>query len=209
MNKVKARWISLLLISIFGITACTTQPLPVVDYLRWVESPGNGLRQIKTLGNIDFSIQYKPLPYIYAQENEGKQLSVAGLTEKLDQHKEMEFYTIRIARNNGNSDVLLEHIADAAEYNIRSNYYSFDFQQDVYRVQDADTLPCAVFTHVPNYGVAPYIDFAVGFDLRSAAIKNNKEDIHLLIYDRIFNKGTVNFSIKQSAIHTTPQLQIP
>lgn len=194
-----------LLCFIAATTSCNSS-LPVADYLKWVELPENGLHQVKTFGGIDFSIQYKPLEYVLILESDRSTITKTAVAEKQQQRKGMEYYTIRIGKNNKSGDVLLANTTGDNDYYKRVDYYSFAFQNAIYRVQHNDTLPCTLFAFVPNYGIAPYVDFAIGFDVSDTAHRANDEDITIHITDDIFNNGTLKFRFNQSDIKRIPKL---
>lgn len=200
----KTSIIAYLIVSSIFFNACQmNKELEPTSYVIWVESKENGLRQEKKMGEIRYILQYQPQDYIALKELEADKL--------LDQKKfeaikgelgSMEYYKLRIESVDG-IDIEKLGTSSPDEFMQRSNYLSFGLQTDIVMVNEKDTVPCALFHNSKNYGLAPYVDFALAF----VSPEQNNQDHEVIINDNAYH-NKVKFQIKSRSLNNIPALKL-
>jgi hypothetical protein len=175
------------------------------EYVGWVEDPSNGLRVERTMGPITYSVQYKPYDYVIAKEEKSNNIAKATFETRHKAMKRMQYYTLRI-QTTGN-DLLKEGSLSQQEYYQRQNYLTFEFQNDIQLIEDKDTLSAALFQMVGNYGLAPYVDFVMGFKSKDSLQDQQQYDKEFILEDKIFGNGILKFIVKKENINSTPEIK--
>lgn len=191
------KWMIPVMLVLF-ISSCVKKKLPASEYVNYIESEKNGLNVSKTIGDICYRVQYKPQDYILLKENKSDQ----SIVKKQDL-KDMQYYTLQYALKEKNEDILKAHLNNSNEYYARSNYFSFDLQQDIYLVEGKDTLPCRLFNYVNSYGLSPKADFVLAFDKTA---NTAKEDKTIVIEDKVYGGGVIKLKIEKENIKDIPEL---
>lgn len=190
------------------LMGCHQQPsaLPPVDYVRWVKDPANGLVQSKQIEQYAFIAQYKPLDFVVAQEE--RQVSLSQETveaRRAELGDTYLYYNFRIKNTEGQLSPLGSGVESDQVYQSRLGYFTFDMQQDIYLLHGQDTLPCTLFQFVRSYDVAPYVEFALGFE-KPAAVPLTK-DITFVFEDRVLGIGTTRLLFDQAIFQNIPLLK--
>lgn len=173
------------------------------ELVSWVENPDRGCIKEKVIKNIGFRVAYTPTPYMAIKENGGN-LTPENYQEALDRLTGLTHFNLTIFPSDGSSQDLLHYqTANMRQYQEKIYYYSFPFQKDIYLVQGADTLPCALYHFARDHGLSPQIQFALAFEQR-----NSKQDMQLVINEKVFGSGPLHFLIEQEAIEGIPSLKI-
>jgi hypothetical protein len=182
----------------------TTKLLPS-EYAQWVQNMENGLKQEKTIEELDFSIQYKPYNYIICQEKRSDSIRTIDLDENVKELEGMEYYDFRIKVNNQDGELLKHKLSSSDEYKKRVEYYSFKMDKDISLVDGLDTIPCSLFHFERGFNAAPYSTFLLGFvTKRETDIEGDKTFIY---EDKIFNKGIIKFSFSKNKLVNIPKLK--
>lgn len=187
---------------IITLFSCGKQRLSPVEYVRWVETEENGMKQKQVFGDLDFTVQYKPGDYIAILECGKEGISREGKLEQIKSSLgEMQYYNFRVRTKNG-GDLLQSICADQQQYQNALQYLSYEFQNDFLIVEnEQDTLPCRLFSYVPNYNVAPYMDFTVAFDAGKLGAERK-----LIIRDRVFSGTILEYDYSPSEMKSLPEL---
>lgn len=194
-------FLTLLLASL--LSACEKTSLAPKAYVSEVQAPENGLFQHKVIDRIDYSIQYKPHAYIVAMEERQEQLEAEAVNQRLDELQGMHYFNMRLRLDGSNQELLKYQIASDQDYQQRIYYLSFGLKQDIYLQVNDQQIPCELFHFARNYGLSPTADFVLGFPMP----KDQQGDLQLVLEDRIFNNGTIKFTITQSDLENTPRMQ--
>jgi hypothetical protein len=180
--------------------------LDPIAYVKWVKNPANGLQQDKAVGAYVFSAQYKPLPYIVAQEERKEELEKVVLEKRvttLGDH--FHYFNLKIKSKEGNLSPTGNGALSDRMYQQRLSYFTLDMQRDLYLVQKKDTLPCSLYQFVRNYDVAPYVNFTIGFE--SPTKIDFEEDLTLILEDKVLGSGTLKFLFDQSSLQRIPKIK--
>jgi hypothetical protein len=174
-------------------------------YVGWVEDPANGLKVERKMDVLSYSVQYKPLAYIIAKEEKSNSIEKTKLESRKRTLEKMQYYTLRIASNGGN-DLLTVNSPSQQEYYQRQNYLTYELQSDIALVDGLDTLSCGLFQAVGNYGLAPYMDFVLGFETKDASQHLPLNDKEFILHDKVFGNGILKFTIKKENINKLPEI---
>jgi hypothetical protein len=179
-------------------------PVSVKDYLAYVNNPKNGLCTSKEIGEVIYTLQYKPLEYLIILEKQKDSISKNELEGRMDELKDMKYFTLKIEAKNNKEELLKYKLSSDEEYYERIRYFSFDMQKDIYLKNSKDSIPCSLFHFERTYGVVPYANFVLGFLNQSKS--NSDGDQYFTFYDQVFDGGKINIKILKSDIQRIPKL---
>jgi hypothetical protein len=184
-------------------TACYhTESLRAGDYVRWVQDPANGLRVNKQIGDIEYSLQYKPLDFVILQSN-GKVFTKSQAAILKKDFEGMEYFTFRL-RSLSQNNALEETSDSPGDENGRLGHFINNVQDDFTLVAGSDTIPCSLCQYERDYGITPYQTFSIGFNKQANSYKGN---FTLIYSDQVMGTGPVSITIDASAIENIPHLQ--
>lgn len=205
----RQHWIVWLLVwSFWCCFGCENEQtmLPPVDYVRWVKDPSNGLVQFKQIQGYAFMAQYKPIEFIIAQEERQVALSTEMVeVRKAELGTDYLYYNFRIKNTEGALSPLGSGGQSDQVYQHRLGYFTFGMQQDLYLLYEQDTLPCVLFQFVRSYDVAPYVEFALGFEKTSQ--RPLTEEITFVFEDRVLGIGTTRLLFDPTIFQNIPLLK--
>ncbi len=193
------------LVSLFNDKKTIPYSLLPSELVDWVQDVNNGLKQEKTIGEISFSLQYKPYSYIISMEERSDSISASIVGSKTKELEGMEYYDFKIKLNNGSGEVLKYNLSSVEEYAKRVEYFSFQMNKDLWLVEGSDSIPCSLFHFERGYDAAPYSTFLLGFAHNKKPKTDN--EISFVFQDRIFQKGIIKFSLNRSKLENIPKLK--
>lgn len=181
--------------------------LDPVHYVNWIRNSDNGLNIQKEVGAYEFSVQYKPLPYIVAMEEKTHTLEQKLLNTRITTlGNNFYYFNLKIKSiTNTNLSPTGNGVLSEAEYQQRLSYFTFEMQRDLYLIQKQDTLHCSLYQFVRNYDIAPFVEFALGFE--SIVPLDLNEDITFILDDKILGVGTLKFLFDQSSFQEIPTIK--
>jgi hypothetical protein len=179
--------------------SCSKKELPANDFIKFVEDKNNGLKVSKNIGEIDYTLQYKPIDYILLKENNN-----SDIKERKESLDGMQYYTLTYSLVKNNKDILKDNLTSSEEYYERVNYFSFGLQKDIYLIDGNDTLDCKLFNYVRSYGLSPGADFVLAFNKN---LQPQITDKLMVIEDKIFGGGIIKIKIAKEDIENIPELK--
>ncbi|MBX3101890.1 MAG: hypothetical protein KF690_05230 [Bacteroidetes bacterium] len=196
------------------LPACSRRSLSDKEYIKATEQAGNGLRSVKEIDGIVYSLQYKPLDYVILLDHPEETLTATALDSLRKEYGGMQYFSLRISARNGTKELLKERLRSGEEYQQRVLYCMDGMKQDIrLREQEGHTYRCALFHFVRSFDVAPYADFVLGFprpDHEIAAVQKGEapayRDKTLILEDKLFNNGIIKLAIKGEEIEDHPKL---
>lgn len=201
----KSKIFIVLALLVINFTGCNKKELIPLDYVKWVEDESNGLRQTKVFGEVEVTVQYKPLDYVVAIEQKDPELKREMLNKRKKDIEGLRHYMIRFSTVDKTQDFMKYDISSQEEYYAKQSYLSFGFQQDIWLVENGDTLPCVLFNCIRNYGISPNVDFAVAFD--SGDKRDSDKEQTLIIDDKVLGIGTLKFKVTKEIISNIPTIR--
>lgn len=181
----------------------STEELAPVDYVNWCRNTENNLKKEKEIGDITFSLLYKPAEYVACQEEQTTDLSSDTLREKLKELEGLDYYDLKIEITSGQGELLKYNVESAQQYSQRVSYFAFDMQKDIKLIEGHDTLDCQLFHFERAYDVAPYAMFLLGFPKS----KISTSERTFFYQDKVFNKGIIKFTYTPTEIAQIPRLK--
>jgi hypothetical protein len=177
--------------------SCTKKKLNKKDYLQYIENEDNGLRASRIMGDVKYTLQYKPIDYVLLKENNSNaQQTAVDL-------KGMQYYTLSYSLVKNDKDILRYDLSEENEYYQRVNYFSYGLQNDLYLVDGSDTLLCKLFNYVRSYGLSPRVDVVIGFNTTP---KKAIEEKQLVLEDKMFNGGIIKLKVTKKDLENIPEL---
>ncbi len=196
------RGIVFLCISLW-MTSCTN---PLFDtqeeLLEHIQQPEHGYLQTKTVNGVDFSILYKPIDLMVAQElSEGDSTSqIDSLREK---YKEYLYFTVSMSKNN---QELLSNVAgNKQQFGAMVNELAFGMEQRVHLyTPEKDTIALADYIYPRMYGMSRATTMLFVYPREKKVTK--QDYITLSIEDLGFYTGEVKLKIPTKVIKDEPSL---
>jgi len=176
--------------------------LSSVDLIEFVEDRNNPYTSEKKIGDISYRLQYKPVDYIIALENMDKGVTETEKNARIDEIKDLDYFTLRISADNFNQELLKYKLESEEEYYSRLQYFMDEMQKDIYIKCGNDSLPCVLYHFERTFGIAPYASFSLGFE-KSA----NKNDRVFVFEDRIFGGGKIKIQLPARIFSEYPELK--
>jgi hypothetical protein len=180
------------------------------DYVQWVKKPENGLCLQQKVEDISFILQYEPLEYVALRNLKAEKVTKSLLESEKKQISGFQYYTLTIETDKG-TDILKYGTNSPYDLSQRIDYYSFRMQNDLKLVEDKDTLPCIMFHFERTYGIAPYSNFVLAFELSASekacldrGIKYVYKDKQFIFNDQILKKGIVKLKLKHADLDQLP-----
>jgi hypothetical protein len=183
--------------------ACRQDALAPTEYRGWVENESNGLKVVKPVGDLVFTLQHCPVDYLVLREQD-QAPSPEVLADRRKALQGAEYYHLRIGLKN-RSDVMQYGNASPEDLIRRSDALNFAFQQSLYLLAGSDTLPCTVYQFENSYGLSPDITINLGF---ATEAKHAGQSRQLFIDEQLFGTGPLYIHIDEKAIQSTPLLRL-
>jgi hypothetical protein len=164
-------------------------------YIKWMENPSNGFNKSRSLGPVIYTVQYKTPQYIMLKNNN---------LEKLEEtnHAGIHYFGLTINPVDGKSQLLNLNLSSEQEYFARLQYFNFDFKNDIQLNINGHLMPCEYYFFESTGKITPGLTFTFGFD-----VKNETGDLQLVINDRAFGNGGLQFLFKEKTFNKIPQLK--
>jgi len=184
------------------LVACGQKQLPAGEYAAWVENAGHGLSQEKEFDGIQYQVLYKPVDYVLAKELSSGALQPANVEARRKELGNLQYLTLRIKSKESN-ELMSAGISNENEYYQRLEYFMGGIQDDIYLVEEKDTIPCTLCHFERNYGLAPYNNFVLAF-----APGTHKEADKIFVYDdKLLGTGKVMLKFSSADIAGAPKLK--
>ena len=171
------------------------------EFVDWCKDEENGLVKAKQLGEITYSLQYKPAEYVLCTEHGSNSLPADQVKLELSELDGLDYYDFKIQLTDGSGELLKYKTASYQEYDARVNYMSFAMQNDLKLIAGEDTLGCKLFHFERIYDVAPYATLLLAFP------KARGNERTFMYQDKLFGKGIIKFTFTKEELSNVPQLQ--
>lgn len=156
------RWTVLSMLLACLIMSCNASLSPS-DYVKWVSNPENGLVKTKSIEEVSVKAQYKPIPYIIANELRTNDIKIQEYQKREKELEGMQYYNL-VLDITDSRNILNYKISDMGEQQARIQYLSFGMQQDIYLEEDGKELPCKLFHFERNYNITKERTFLLAFE---------------------------------------------
>lgn len=186
------------------LVSCSHGLLPA-DYVKYVESPTNGLKIKQEVNSVSYSLQYEPTDYCVMLEERSFSIPKETFEAEYNRFKGLEHYVFRIDK--GGMDSLVNKMDDTAKYKKGiTEYLDFAIQKDIKLIKGSDTIPCSICQCDANTGISPYYTFSLGFYNDNTS--SEQPDRTLMYRNKILHTGTIALRIKGKDIKDLPGLNM-
>jgi hypothetical protein len=175
-------------------------------YIQWVEDEENQMTRSKTIDDLEFELQYKPVDYIISMEESDSVLTDSLINERRKELEGMYYFDFKIALKDGSGELLKHELGSAEEYEARVEYFAFKMQNDLSLTIDNEKIPCSLFHFERAYDVAPYSIFLLGF-IKGQTTYDENTEVKFEYHDQIFQKGIIKFIYTIHELNNTPKIQ--
>jgi hypothetical protein len=166
------------------------------DPVKYAEDKSSGLKKEITIGEVHYSVQYKPASYIVEKEH----LDTAASRERMNQLKGVLWFNVSFSINGFDQSPLRYKVSGIDEYNARQNYYLNQAPRDMYLLYCNYTLYVEGYWFENNQNLSPFETMVIGFKLP----KNDsvpRYDLRFSFYDRVFKNGIIKSIISKDDIN--------
>ena len=186
------------------LISCNSNKLNRDEYIRWVESYENGLKQTKIIDNTEFKLQYRPHTYVVLKELHIKNPTYKMLTEKEEELKNYKYFGLQIKKDTSLNKKLNNKLYEGVQLN-QSAYFDLYMPGHIWLIEGKDTITCSMFHFESDGGLRPYYNFLIAFS------KNTNKDTLDKVFifdDDLIVKGVVSFTVKASDINNIPNIKL-
>ena len=194
---------------IIAFFSCSNHELKPANYVQWVEDPKNGLNTEKKIGDLVFSIQYKPTDYIVLQQSQKPIIDSSDYYRIKHDIEGLLYFNFSISNTDNSKSPLYYKINSAEEFQYRISYFSFEISNDIHLVYNNDTFPCLLHHFERTYDLMPKVNIVLGFEKPENFIENEiEQDLQFVYSDKIFGVGRTQLIIDKKHIKEIPKLKI-
>jgi hypothetical protein len=182
--------------------SCNPSILSPTEFIKWIEDEENNLIQTKTINDLEYKLQYKPIEYIVAKD---KVLGDIDFSKKRIELGDLQYFTFQIKILGSTQTPLKYNLSSENEYYERIKYFSFEIQRDLKLIVNNDTLNCVLAHFERTFNISPTATFSLAFENNNETEIFDKEFIYT---DKVFNTGPLRFIIKKQDIIDIPELKL-
>lgn len=193
----------ILLLCLFVLSSCSNGMKPS-EYVKWIKDSKHGLHKSKQVQNIIVEAQYKPVPYIIANEMRTNEIQSNVFREREKELEGLQYFDIKLSINHPSYDVTNYEVYNEKDKDDRINYLSFGLKNDIYLLQGQDTMRCRLFHFERSYDVTPHRTFVLAFDNTN----QKNEDKIVVINTPIFNVGPIKLKFKKEDFNNLPSIKL-
>ncbi|HXA01109.1 MAG TPA: hypothetical protein VNW99_03920 [Cytophagaceae bacterium] len=201
---MKAIKLMFILSIIFCVISCQPKELNPAEYTEWVKDYSHGLHKMKTVGDIVFDLQCKPVEFIVVNEQKGNIPDKELLDTRVNELSKNQYYTLSLKVKDKTVDFLKYKVTSEKEFYEKLYYYSFAFQNDIFLEDGGKMLPCKLFHFERSYDLKKSRTFELSFP----AAENSTSDKTIVINSKDLNCGPVRIKINQDDLNSTPRIKI-
>ncbi|MFK8101603.1 MAG: hypothetical protein AB8G15_03730 [Saprospiraceae bacterium] len=183
--------------------SCGKTSLSPKQYVDYVTDSTHGLRVSKTVGDLVVELQYRPIPFVVANELRRNDISAATYQARLEALEGGQYYHLKLAIKGGQSDVTKYKVTDENAYQQRIHYLSFALKNDIHLVDGRDTLRAKLFHFERAYDIAKYRSFLLSFPAT-----DNLADKVFIFESPIFETGPLKLRFKKEDLEDLPDLKL-
>lgn len=163
------------------------------------------LIETKTIEDFEFKLKYRPHLVLIIQDNDTIPSGKTIIT-RASEYEHLHYMTLSIENKKWHSELLKYNISSGEEYSERINYYSFKCQNDIYLIEDKDTLKGAFVNFERTFDISPLINITMAFERKKTGPFSK---LSFAFDDKIFNNGKINFELDPQLVSmfNSPELK--
>lgn len=173
-------------------------------YVKYMLNPENGYKRSLEIGEYQYSIQLKS-PELIAIQEYSKPFDKNKIQVRAKALKQTIWFNLSVEVKNGTTNPTKFGASSLNEYNQRLNYLLTNAANDFEVLSGGNKLELTAYHFQNNYGIVPYDQFTLGYQLKDKQIS---EDIILIYNDQIFNKQPIRFLFSKDQLNNIPRLSL-
>ena len=180
-----------LIIVVLFFTQCSNKDnLNKEEYLKYVIDESNGLKNRKTIGGINYTLQYLPSKFMVLTNEEN--IIVDSIVGKEEQYSELEYFKLTIEEEKKEEKSRFLFLKSPAEYNRLLQYANTQLNSAIELNVDKEKYNCVMSYAEVGYKVTPKIIFLMAFNKPKQI-----NDFKVSFKDEIFGNGIINFLMQR------------
>ncbi len=194
---------NILLFILFALFTACSGSLSSEKYIRYLEDGKNGMRITRTINDVSFTAQYKPLDLLLARKMRsggGETADAARYKSTADSLLRFDFY---IVTADGAEHPYRYNVANTAAYTDRKFYYEFGGVASAFYIEGPQGKIYPFSCRAEQNGtLTNTLVLECMFDLPLP-----EKELIFCFEDRIFGKGIVKFRFDTEQIRNLPTLK--
>ena len=189
------------------MTSCSNKEVPPREYVRYVESPSNGLKIQQEVNGVRYELQYQPINYCVMLEKRSFSIPSEIFEQEHKRFEGLEHYSFRIDKTA--MDNLVGKLGDSSKYKKSiTQYFDFGIQKDIKLVEGNDTIPCGVCEI--DAGIANSYTFTLGFPNKNNESQTDRSqaDRYIIYENKILHTDKVALCVKGKDVKNVPGLKM-
>ena len=203
MKNYKCLIVVMLIGYLFGSCSIDIKPSELVRYVRNID---HGLLQSKTQGQTKAEVQYKPIPFLIANEFRRNQITEEEYHKRYEELKGSQYYNLKIELPGLEGQNLVNYnIKNEEELQRRLYYLSFGIKNDIQLVEGSDTLRPMICHFERSYDLAPHRTFVLAFEQKEETAMYDKT---LILDSSLLSKEPIKLNISSESLQNIPNIKL-
>lgn len=186
------------------IMSCSNSTLSPSEYVKYVADESNGLVKTKNIGEVNVKVQYKPIPYVIANELRTNDIDKDEFEKREKELSSMQYYNLTLditdARN-----ILNYNVSNQSHQQERIHYLSFGMQQDIRLMENGKELPCVLYHFERTYDISKERTFLVAFNQEESTKNATKT---FILDSSVLGIGTIKIQFNGKDIQQLPKMKV-
>lgn len=177
-----------------------------LEYVKWVSDSKNGLKKIESRGPVTIDLQYKPIPFVIANEFRKTKIEERAYTERFLELEGAQYYTLKLKVDPTIApDITKYNVSSIPEHQQRLYYLAYQLQNDIKLVDGNDTLSTQLFHFERSYDITPHRTFVLAFNDKN---KNKKADKTFILDSKPLGIETLEIKFTEEELNNLPTLKV-
>ena len=181
-------------ILISTLISCSQPVLEKDEYIQWIISKDNDVKDNRSVGDYFFYLQYQLPEWIFLQRNSNSSITGHEMKLAIDEISSLQYYTLTIGLNDGNEDFINSGSPKTGEIEKRIYYFSYSFQEDISLKEDGKRILPVLFHFERSMDVKNSRTFVMGFENTNSSLGK----ISFIIESPFFGSVPIELSINKN-----------
>lgn len=155
---------SIFMLLIATLLSSCNRPLDREAYIGWLTAEKNGLRNVQSVSDHYFDLQYQPAEMVYLQRYPKNDRPQAERNVELEGIAALQYYTLTVGLADTGEDFIFSGTSDPTERQNRIYYFSYPFQDDIYLLENGEKLSPVLFHFERSMDMKSSRTFVMGFE---------------------------------------------
>jgi hypothetical protein len=192
-----------ILLAMLTLMACREKKIVSEEELKaYVMDPENGLRQQKESNGIDVEVIYRPSELVLAQQLDGM-TNAAERINTIKNFDSLSYFVVKLSRKG--QEVENVFVSDNEKFVRVINYLSSAIAQNIYIINDKDTIPALDAVYARMFGAATSTSVMAVFD---TDFRKRNGDLRFFLDDTELGLGQNEFAFTINDIKKAPTLNL-